>query len=891
MKNFLLLYLFIFVIVVNAESYKKLKIYYDDKAGIEKIAKLGIDLSDAYFDKDKSIVIFLEEKEINKIITNGIKYEILIDDWNKYYESLPKLTESEKQNFINYSKEKFGVEGFGLGSMGGFYTMAEIYSKLDSMRLAFPNLITSKFVIGYTIENRPIYAVKISDNPDLDENEPEVFYNSLIHCREPAAMMAVMYYMYYLLENYGTNPEVTYLVNNREIFFVPLINVDGYEYNRTTNPSGGGMWRKNRRNNGGSYGVDLNRNFGYKWGYDNTGSSNIPNDETYRGTAAFSEPETQAFRQFVNGRQFKTALNYHTYSNYLLYPWSYVDQPTPDAALFLEYAIDMTRYNNYEYGQPPQLLYTVNGCTDDWMYGEQEEKAKIISFTPECGNSNDNFWPPQSRIFPIAFENLKPNLYITWVAGEYVSMQNAVFNQQYFNPGDQNVELLVTFANKGLSDATNVTVKLLSLTSGISVTNGEYSLGNIPKRQNYTLPTPFKFNIGYNFTPGAKVKLLVQSLTNGIVMSNDTLSFVIGTPQYAFLDNNDDPAILWDITATPATPKWEATNSTFYSSPVSYTDSKTGSYANNATVTLTTKNNINLTALNAPILSFFTKYEFESQWDCGILQISTNNGTTWVNLAGQYTKPASGKGMQTPAGAPVYDGAQTTWVNEIIDLTPYTANQVKLRFVLKSDGSITKDGWYLDDIGIFSYAIIPVELVSFNATVNLDNITLNWQTATELNNYGFEVQKSKDMHDWVKIGFVKGAGSSTTPNNYSFVDYNFNSGDNYYRLIQTDLDGKKTIINPIKVSVGNVLNYNLSQNYPNPFNPSTVINYTIADKNLVTLKVYDILGKEVTTLVNEVKEAGNYSVIFNAENLSAGIYFYELKSGNYYDVKKMSLIK
>ncbi len=891
MKKILLLILMFSTILLNAESYKKIKIFYQDKKDIETIAKNGIDLSEAYFNKDNSISVFISENELNRLRLSGIKYEIIIEDWDKYYESLPKLSESEKINFIVESKNNYGVEGFGFGSMGGYYTMNEIYNKLDSMKLAFPNIITAKYVIGQTIENRPIYAVKISDNPDLDENEPEVLFNSLIHCREPAAMMAVMYYMYYLLENYGVNPEVTYLVNNREIFFIPLINVDGYEYNRSTNASGGGMWRKNRRNNGGSYGIDLNRNFGYKWAYDNSGSSGTPSDDTYRGPSAFSEPETQSLRQFVNNRNIKTALNYHTYSNYLLYSWSYADIPTPDASLFEEYAIDMTRYNGYEWGQPPQILYTVNGCTDDWMYGEQQEKPKIISFTPECGGDSDGFWPAQSRIFPIAQENLKANLYLTWVAGEYVAMKNAIYNQQYFNPGDQNVELNITFANKGLSDAVNVEAKLIPISQGISVVNNQVFLGNIISRQTTDMPQPFKFNIGSNFNPGAKVKLLVQSLTNGTIMTNDTLTIVIGTPQYAFLDNNNDPTVLWDIVATPTTPKWEASNSTFYSSPVCYTDSKTGNYLSSATVTLTTKNNINLSSLNAPILSFWTKFEIESEWDCGKIQISTNNGTNWTNLAGSYTKPASGKGTQVPSGTPIYDGVISSWLNEMIDLSAYATNQIKLRFELKTDGSVNKDGWYIDDIGIYSYAIIPVELTSFNAVVNGENVLLNWSTATELNNLGFEIQKSNDEHDWKYIGFINGAGSTTNPSNYSFIDKNVFAGENYYRLVQVDFDGTKKIINPIKVNFVGSLKYELAQNYPNPFNPATTIKFSIPSKNLVTLKVYDVLGKEISVLVNEVKEAGNYSLEFNAANLSSGTYFYEIKSGEFYTVKKMNLVK
>ena len=174
------------------------------------------------------------------------------------------------------------------------------------MKIQYPNLISTKISIGNSIENRPIYTVKISDNPEIDENEPEILYTALHHAREPQSMMQMIYFMYYLLENYNTDPSVQYLVNNRELYFIPVVNPDGYEYNRTTNPSGGGMWRKNRRNNGGSYGVDLNRNYGpyTYWNAPNGGSSTTPSSDTYRGTAPFSEPETNSIKNFLASREF-----------------------------------------------------------------------------------------------------------------------------------------------------------------------------------------------------------------------------------------------------------------------------------------------------------------------------------------------------------------------------------------------------------------------------------------------------------------------------------------------------------------------------------------------------------------------------------------------------------
>ena len=299
MKSFLtFLFAVTFSVMINAQNYKQVKIYINDKSDYSTLQSAGLEIDHAFWGKDNSLIVYLSDLQFNRLQLTNFKYDVLIDDWFDHYSTQSKLTENEKLSFIQKSKDEFGVEGFGYGSMGGFFTMNEVYTRLDSMFTLYPNIITQKFSIGNTIEGRPIYVVKISDNPNINESEPQVYFNALIHAREPQAMMTVMYYMYYLLENYGIDPEVTYLVNNREIYFQPIVNPDGYEYNRSTNPNGGGMFRKNRRLNGdGSYGVDLNRNFGFQWGYDNSGSSPTPSSETYRGTAPFSEPEIQIYLQ------------------------------------------------------------------------------------------------------------------------------------------------------------------------------------------------------------------------------------------------------------------------------------------------------------------------------------------------------------------------------------------------------------------------------------------------------------------------------------------------------------------------------------------------------------------------------------------------------------------
>ncbi|MEP0861962.1 MAG: T9SS type A sorting domain-containing protein [Ignavibacterium sp.] len=879
-------------ITISAQNYKEVKIYLDSQEQISTLYNMGLEFDHFKWGKDNSITTFISDREFEILQSSSFRYDVLIDDWNTYYANLPKLSESEKQFFRQMSKENYNVEGFGYGSMGGFFTLNEINARLDSMYTLYPNIITQKFQIGTSVQGRPIYAVKISDNPNVNEDEPQIQFNALIHAREPQGMMTIMYYMYYLLENYGTDPEVTYLVNNREIYFIPCINPDGYEYNRQTNPNGGGMWRKNRRQNGdGSYGVDLNRNFGYMWGINNSGSSGTPSSDTYRGTAPFSEPETQAIRDFTNSKTFKTTLNYHTYSNLLLYPWGYVNTPTPDNDIFVEYSTDMVAYNGYENGQPPVILYDVNGSSDDWMYGEQTTKPKIFAMTPEVGSTG--FWPSQAEIFPLAIENLQPNLYITWVAGAFVSVVNPSFSQQYFNPGD-NVQLLIpSVRNKGLSNAQNVTLTLTSDNPEITITNGTINVGNVAARSTLNLNQNFSFTIG-NIPADVNVKMLITTLTDGTPMKVDTLKFIVGTPVLLLADTTNNINTLWTLTRTPTSaPLWGVTTASYHSAPNSYTDSPSGQYINSSNTAMTLTDALNLSSYSNPKLSFWTKWDIENSWDCGQVKISTNNGVSWIPLQGLHTNAASGQGAQTPAGEPVYDATQTTWVQEEISLSGLTSTQNKLRFELRTDGSVTKDGWYVDDIGIYIYAVVPVELSSFTATASDNAIEINWITSSETNNSGFEIQRKVlgENSEWTKIGFVKGSGTSTETNAYSFVDKNPFKGINLYRLKQIDYDGSYKIFNSVAVNFSVPVKFALEQNYPNPFNPTTSIQYSIGSKQFVSIKVFNVLGNEVATLVNENKEAGSYGVEFNASDLPSGIYYYKLSAGNYSDVKKMMLIK
>jgi len=186
---------------------------------------------------------------------------------------------------------------------------------------------------------------------------------------------------------------------------------------------------------------------------------------------------------------------------------------------------------------------------------------------------------------------------------------------------------------------------------------------------------------------------------------------------------------------------------------------------------------------------------------------------------------------------------------------------------------------------------VPVELISFTASASGKNVLLQWATATELNNSGFEVQRRTVDSEYEAVGFVAGSGSTTEQRDYLFSDINVPDGKYDYRLKQIDFNGVFDFSNEIEVEVDAPAEYALEQNYPNPFNPSTTINYSIAEAGLVKIVVYNLLGQEVALPVNEFKEAGQHNVSFNASTLTSGAYFYTIETAQFKQTRKMLLAK
>ncbi len=279
-----------------------------------------------------------------------------------------------------------------------------------------------------------------------------------------------------------------------------------------------------------------------------------------------------------------------------------------------------------------------------------------------------------------------------------------------------------------------------------------------------------------------------------------------------------------------------------------------------------------------PNIRFWHWYSI-SDADTGYVQLKTKYGK-WKTISNKFTGTSSG-----------------IWSNYFIDLSSYCDSLVQISFYFNSVSSgpwgSTDVGWYIDDIAFngCNQSVIPVELTDFTSTTKLNKVYLNWHTATEINNRGFEIERGIDNSTFDKIGFVEGNGTTTEIHEYSYNDMPSNSGRYYYRLKQIDFDGKFTYSKVIEVEYGMPDKFNLMQNYPNPFNPSTLIIYTLAKSGIVQLKVHDVLGREVAILVNEYKTAGRHVVEFDASNLSSGIYFYKLQASDFAQTKKMILLR
>ena len=589
--------------------------------------------------------------------------------------------------------------------------------ELDQMHQLYPNLISARLDIKdpntdddphihQTYEGRFLQWVKISDNPNQSESEPQILYTAIHHAREPASLQQLIFYMWYLLENYSQDDAIKEIVDNTEMYFVPCVNPDGYIYNENTDPEGGGMWRKNRYNN---HGVDNIRNYSYiddngNEVWNTSGTSNNQNGSTYAGDGPFSEAENKAIRYFVENHNFIIALNNHTYSNLLLYPYGYdYNQPTEDNDIFEFISEELVSENGYD-NIISADLYPAAGDSDDFMYGMLETETggtrnKIFAMTPEIGSS---FWPAASTIEDLSKEMMYHNLTAAKMVNNYATL-NDTSNSSFINSS--------SFSNSyeiqrlGIGGDGNFEVSIIPISDNITsgtITNSynQMELGEI-------IEDSFTIQLNSEIEYGEEV-LYKLVLNNGSFDKEYFINKIYGEADTIFEDESNMIQDYWHSNT------WNLTYEDYFSPNTSITDSPYFNYSNNEYSLIEVLNPIDLSNTSYAELSFNAKWHTESGYDYVQIEISTDDGQTWIPQCGKYTKIGS-QTHEDAENEPLYDGLQGSWVNEIISLSDYLETEIKIRFKLISDGSQRRDGFYFDDV--------KVNIISSN--LNLTNVELD----------------------------------------------------------------------------------------------------------------------------------------------------------------------
>lgn len=685
------------------EKISIVQVFIEDHEQLHDLDALDVGADHIHYDEDGAVELYLTQNHIKKIEAHGFQYKVKVEDYQKYYRD---RAQREAPYISSFQRMTRTANNFGYGSMGGFYTYDEMVDKLDEMETLYPDIVKAKYSIGTTIENRTIWAVKISDNPDVDEDEPAVYYDAVHHAREPLSMAVTINYMFWLLENYETDPQVEYIVNTRELYFVPMVNPDGYVYNETTNPNGGGLWRKNRRdNNDGTYGVDLNRNYSHAYDFDSSCSSNSPNSNTYSGTGPFSEPETAAVRDFVADINPTVAFSSHSTAGKYLMPYGY-DTAPPEFPTYSEWASDFLSDNNYPYGVTFQMLgYTSCGTTRDYLHNEG-----IYGWTPEIGGSG--FWPAQSEIFGRVDENVGPLFYQAWICGGFADFQSHSIVGEAVAGGS--LTMSVELKNKGVgANAGNIEVSLepASPLITVSVPQNFPDITQQTKVNNST--TPFNISVDSAYADGT-VSIDVVIKQEGIESSRESVTFYVGTKTTIFSDDAESGINNWTSSGNGIS--WGLIEDDSYSGDYSFGDSDGGNCENNTSNYFTLNPTLDFTNTSKPVINSFNKWSLDNG-DRVELQISTNGGNSYSTLK-TYT-------------------LNSKWTQESIDLSVYNGvSNLKLRYFLFSDGDTNADGFYFDDFSIADYDCPDCPLCdiyenNFPSSESFESGTGDWSQVTD----------------------------------------------------------------------------------------------------------------------------------------------------------------
>jgi carboxypeptidase T len=630
---------------------------------------------------DNGITVVLSHADVARLRAAGVDVDVEVAELERFYEA--RAVRGMEEFGAKPSAALQGLGNFRLGSVGGYYTFEELSAELERMRALFPALAGSVESIGETHERRPILAIRISARPASDQTVPEAIFTALHHAREPAGMMSLVYSMWTLLEGYGVDPEITYLLDNRALWFIPMVNPDGYVRNATRFPNGGGLWRKNMRGNGDSA-VDLNRNYGPQefWAHAIGGSSSNILADNYRGPEPFSEPETRAIRDFCLRHRFGVALNHHTFSNLFIQP---DEIPTISAGDSVYYRI-ATRALASLAGYAPgnsriTVGYAARGTAEDWMYAfGRSDQEHTFSWTPESGNGEDEFWPSPLRIEPICAANHRMNMGIAWAAGAA-----PIITARSWRAGQSGTVVRVTVTNVGRAPMTMPAS--LSLTGGAPV-----DVPPLAPSEALTFELPVPGSLG---TVSSEPRPMI-GITLGYESARmrDSIAPIVHPVETVFTENFEVGIGRWTTGV-----EWGLETTSEHTRVAS--DSPEGSYSERPEPNeLTLRDPISLAGYTAAELFFDASYAVEGRNHVAFVQVLSEGELEW--------RDADCEELQLPfeSASPIrnrFRGDMRAWRRYRVKLDEFVGSRILVRFVVAARNSqfhYTFDGLRVDDVEV-----------------------------------------------------------------------------------------------------------------------------------------------------------------------------------------------
>ena len=694
MKNTIILFL---LLILNFEGlfsqyYKKISVSFDDNFTYKKFLELGFDLEGAIFKENVFAEIIVNQFELEILKQNKANFVIISDDYEN------ELKNSVKDKIDTKSGLNFQGNNLLRGTYAdGYFKLDEIYSILDSIYEKNKDLI-QKYTIGKTYENRDIFIYRLGkETQGTGQSTNSVMFIGTTHPREVASPFLIVNYFNNLIKRYESkDSNIVKALNSNTVYFLPVLNPDGYVYNATNRPDGGGLWRKNRSKiNDSTYGVDLNRNYGPMslWDYNNNGSSLNPVMETYRGEYPFSENETKAVRDFLRDRNIDIIVDIHSYGGAILNPLSASATITNDSMFFDNRGIYNYIKMKYLSGFDFDILnYPSRGSSMDYFYTGESNISPALSYIVEIGSVQDGFWCPVDttekntlKLFPF----MDDIIYSTQAYYRPISM-DLKKNYNYFT-------LNLEFINLGSKINDNCYFEIKPL--------------NVPVE----LSQPLRYI--YNHKPGEIKKYLfdfVQTgpMKNGITgefeiityhfdnrIYRDTLKAVLYNYREIELDDVVSQDTYWNLLGGDWFFSFDKTEYFYYltSNRKDYYDTSMTTYAEYIDY-------INVCKDCLAFLTFDTKFNIETNWDIGLIDVFSNNKNTWNSLI--YKDMVQGLNINPRSiivGKNGYYGTFRSWFKQVIPLEGYDEDDIRIRFGLISDKAGVRTGWNLRNIIVRIY--------------------------------------------------------------------------------------------------------------------------------------------------------------------------------------------